>query len=399
LPLWRSDDLVSWRAVGFAGGWRPLAQPSGGVWAPAIRQHDGRLFITWADPDRGVFVVDAPELEGPWSEPRLLIDGPGPIDPCPMWDSDGRTWLVHGWARSRAGFANRLDIVEVDDSLTARIGPSRILIDGDDVDGCTVLEGPKLYRHGEDYVLFAPAGGVETGWQYVFRAGSIFGPWEARIVLEQGGSDVNGPHQGAWVIGADGEEWFLHFQHTRQHGRILHLQPLAWGEDGWPRIGAATAGGPPEPVREWRRPTPRPRGGGASLPPSPISSRAWHGRGVDPRDLEADDAGTRLQAGQYLGLPLDATMTSVRVRLTAGRGAICVVGAEEHRLTLPARPDDVGVATPVTAGIEIADGRMRFTVDDDAIGEWFAPSPAQWTGVEIGVTAESGSAVFDLRPA
>ncbi|HWM15782.1 MAG TPA: family 43 glycosylhydrolase, partial [Microbacterium sp.] len=126
LPLWYSADLVDWVPVGFAGGYAPALHASGGVWAPSIREHDGRIWITWADPDLGVFVVDAPELSGPWSESRLLLAGPGPIDPCPFWDEDGRTWIVHGWARSRAGFANRLDVFEVDAKLTGALSAPRV---------------------------------------------------------------------------------------------------------------------------------------------------------------------------------------------------------------------------------------------------------------------------------
>lgn len=417
LPLWRSDDLVQWRPAGFAGGYQPLVQASGGVWAPSLREHDGRLFVTWADPDRGVFVVDAPAVEGPWSEPRQIIAGPGPIDPCPFWDDDDRTWIVHGWARSRAGFANRLDIVEVDAGLTTVVGSPRVLIDGDRVDGCTVLEGPKLYRRGGDYYVFAPAGGVETGWQYVFRSSDLAGPWEERVVLEQGGTDINGPHQGAWVIGAGGEEWFLHFQHTPQHGRILHLQPLAWNDDGWPRVGAAVAGGPPEPVRDWPYPTPRPAGESPSDPLAMTGAAAatagWHGRGADPNELVTEPAttspiGVSLGEGGMLARPLDARVSRIEVALLEGEGSVSLIGADHHRLRIgtadeptPAGVDEtiVHAAPPVRLGIELDGPAARFTLDGRPAGDWFRPNPSQWTGVEFGVSAHGArGARIDLAP-
>src|SRR5690606_214450 len=100
------------------------------------------------------------------------------------------------------------------------------------------LEGPKLYRHDGWYWIYAPAGGVETGHQVVFRSRHVRGPYEHRIVLEQGGTAVNGPHQGALVEGEDGRRWFLHFQDRGVFGRVVHVQPVTTGEDGWPRMGA-----------------------------------------------------------------------------------------------------------------------------------------------------------------
>lgn len=416
LPLWRSDDLVQWRPAGFAGGYQPLVQASGGVWAPSLREHDGRLFITWADPDRGVFVVEAPAVEGPWSRPRQILAGPGPIDPCPFWDDDGRAWIVHGWARSRAGFANRLDIVEVDAGLTRALGSPRVLIDGDRVAECTVLEGPKLYRRGAEYVVFAPAGGVETGWQYVFRSPDLAGPWEERVVLEQGATDINGPHQGAWVVGAEGEEWFLHFQHTPQHGRILHLQPVTWGDDGWPRVGAAVAGGPPEPVADWPYPTPRPAAERSADAHTTVVA-GWHGRGADPGEFVVDPAASStrvgLSQGGMLARPLDARAARIEVVLLEGEGSVSLIGADHHRLRITADPGDADIpadgdadqtivhaSPPVRLGVELDGPAARFTVDGHPAGEWFRPTPSQWTGVEFGVSAHGArGARFDLAPA
>jgi beta-xylosidase len=123
------------------------------------------------------------------------------------------------------------------------------VINGEDLPGYTTLEGPKFYKRDGWYWIFAPAGGVATGWQSVFRSRSPFGPYEGRRVLEQGDTAVNGPHQGAWVTSPRGEDWFLHFQDRGPYGRVVHLQPMGWDEDGWPWMGArASDGGPGTPV-------------------------------------------------------------------------------------------------------------------------------------------------------
>lgn len=254
LPIFESADLVSWERIGYAlrgnvpEAWFALPRHGAGVWAPSIRHHDGRFIIVYPDPDQGIFVVTAEDPAGPWSAPHLLLPGKGIIDPCPLWDDDGSAYLVHGWARSRSGRKNVLTVIQVDPELRRPVGTAVDVIDGDKIDGFTTLEGPKFHKHDDAYWIFAPAGGVATGWQTVFRADDPYGPYEHRIVLEQGGTSVNGPHQGAWIDDGQGGDWFLHFQDRDVYGRVLHLQPMAWGEDGWPIMGEATRGGAAEPV-------------------------------------------------------------------------------------------------------------------------------------------------------
>ena len=127
LPVLHSRDLVSWEVIARALPALPpethyrLPRHGSGVWAPSIRHHDGTFHITYPDPDHGIFVLSADDPRGPWTPPRLLLGGTGLIDPCPLWD-DGRAYLVHGWARSRSGIANRLTMVEVDPGLTRLAG-------------------------------------------------------------------------------------------------------------------------------------------------------------------------------------------------------------------------------------------------------------------------------------
>ncbi|MFC7464644.1 family 43 glycosylhydrolase [Brachybacterium sp. GCM10030252] len=253
LPVLRSSNLVDWEHVTNA---LPALVPlehyalprrGSGVWAPSIREHDGTFFIVYPDPDHGIFVIDAPHPAGPWSEPRLLLAGHGLIDPCPLWDDEGRAHLVHGWARSRAGIKNRLSLLEVTPDLTAPLTASEVLIDGAEIPGMLTLEGPKAYVHDGWYWIYAPAGGVADGYQVVFRSRDLRGPYEYRVVLEQDDTPVNGPHQGALVDDEQGCWWFVHFQDRDVFGRVTHVQPVRFDAEGWPHMGEpvdATRGRP-----------------------------------------------------------------------------------------------------------------------------------------------------------
>ena len=86
------------------------------------------------------------------------------------------------------------------------------------------------------------------------RSRNIYGPYERKVVLEQGTTLVNGPHQGALVDTPQGTWWFYHFQETEALGRVVHLQPVEW-KDGWPMIGTDIDGnGIGEPVMKWQKP-------------------------------------------------------------------------------------------------------------------------------------------------
>ena len=262
LPILHSKDLVNWELVGHA--LRRLVpeenfavtQHGKGVWAPAIRYHAGKYWIYYPDPDFGIYLVTAPDPRGPWSAPVMVQAGRGLIDPCPLWDDNGRVYLMHGWAKSRAGISNRLTLLALSTDGARVESDLGVVIDGDKVPvpGFRTLEGPKLYKRGGWYYVFAPAGGVAEGWQSVFRAKNIQGPYEHRIVLDQGATPVNGPHQGAWVDTPSGEDWFLHFQDQGAYGRVVHLQPMVW-KDGWPVIGEDPDGdGKGQPVLVHRKP-------------------------------------------------------------------------------------------------------------------------------------------------
>lgn len=240
LPILTSQDLVNWRLASYAletvpDGYDGAPRHAQGVWAPAIRWHEGRFYIYFGMPDEGIYMVRTADPLGPWEKPVLVLSGKGLIDPCPFWDDDGRAWIVHAYAKSRIGFKSRLGIFPMSQDGTRAIGDDHLLFDG--TREHPTIEGPKLYKREGWYFIFAPAGGVPGGWQVVLRSRNLMGPYEPRVVLKQGSGPVNGPHQGAWVTTPSGEDWFLHFQSRGLYGRIIHLQPMSWGDDGWPRMG------------------------------------------------------------------------------------------------------------------------------------------------------------------
>lgn len=254
LPILHSRDLVNWTLVnhalptlgpaeGIPAGHFAVPRHGGGVWAPSLRYHAGKFWIYYPDPDFGLYVVTATDPRGTWSAPVRVKGGRGLIDPCPLWDDDGRVYLIHGWAKSRSGKNNLLQLNELSaDGLRIIDGDGTVIVDENNSPrGFNTLEGPKCYKRGETYWIFAPVGGVATGAQAVYRAKNIRGPYDARIVLAQGTTPINGPHQGAWLDTSSGAQWFLHFQDRGAYGRIVHLQPMTWRADGWPAMGTAVA--------------------------------------------------------------------------------------------------------------------------------------------------------------
>jgi len=259
LPILHSKDLVNWQLVNHAvKQLEPttvydLPQHGKGIWAPAMCYHKGELYIYYADPDYGVFMVKTKDPMGDWDRPVLVLPGKGVIDPCAFWDDDGQAYLAVGWAASRAGVNSLLTIFRLDETGSKVLDEGKHVFDGHDQHH--TVEGPKLYKRHGYYYIFAPAGGVATGWQLVLRSRDIYGPYEAKIVMNQGKTAVNGPHQGAYVETPRGEPWFLHFQDKGAYGRVVHLQPVKWMKD-WPVIGRDLDGnGIGEPILTHQKPT------------------------------------------------------------------------------------------------------------------------------------------------
>lgn len=230
LPILHSTDLVHWQLVNYAieklvpEDHYNIIQHGNGVWAPSIRLHNGIYYIYWGDPDFGVFMVKTTNPAGKWDEPVLVIPGKGIIDTTPLWDEDGRCYLVNGWANSRCGFNSVITVRELSADGTKAISQPVMVYDGY-VNGDHTIEGPKFYKQNGYYYILAPAGSVTTGWQLALRSKNIYGPYERKIVFNK-----DGIHQGGWV-----KDNFICFQEIGAYGRILHLLDVKM-KDGWPMM-------------------------------------------------------------------------------------------------------------------------------------------------------------------
>lgn len=257
VPLLHSKDLVNWKVINYICRKLPFdryetPQHGCGAWAPSIRYHEGVYYVFIPMPDEGIMMSKTRDPWSKWSELSCVHKVAGWIDPCPFWDEDGKAYMVSAFAKSRIGFKSMLYLSPMEPDCTKVLGEGRFIYDGHLTQ--PTIEGPKLYKRNGYYYIFAPAGGVTTGWQTVLRAKNIYGPYEEKIVLHQGNTGINGPHQGAWVDTPDGQDWFIHFQNAGNAGRVVHLQPMRWVED-WPVIGTGVEkNGCGEPVLHYKKP-------------------------------------------------------------------------------------------------------------------------------------------------
>jgi beta-xylosidase len=443
LPILRSKDLVNWQLVGHVlDRLEPRAtfdqpQHGAGVWAPSIRKRDGRFYVYWADVDRGIYVSTAKDPTGEWSQPELVKAAKGWIDPCPFWDDDGKAYLVSAFAASRTGIKSTLVLSRLSDDGKRVLDDGVLIYDGHAKH--PTIEGPKLYKRNGYYYVSAPAGGVPAGWQVVLRSKEIYGPYEDRIVLAQGKTATNGPHQGGWVETSKGEYWFLHFQDRGLYGRVLHLEPMKWVDD-WPVMGSDG-----EPVSEARKPKI------ASKSPvvTPLESDEfnasklglqwqWQANPQPGWALPAPTSGTlRLTCGEqgrvrnlwdapnlllqkFPGPAFTATTKLTFTAMNEGdRAGLVVFGTDYATLTLERRRGELVVSQSVCQGASagsaekelasqkapgttvvlrarvLAGGRTEFSISQDgvafaAIGEAFQAQPGRWVGAKIGLFALRG---------
>lgn len=255
VPIWHSRDLVNWTPVTAA-----LKTVIGNVWALDIAKHNGRYFIYIPvlddnDPGRALktFVIHAPSMKGPWSEPiDMHLDGH--IDPGHVVGEDGKRYL----------FFNGGGRVQLSDDGLSAAGKVEHVYDGwpipqDWIIEGFALEGPKLTRRGEYFYMFSGQGGTAgpptSHMVVVARSRSINGPWEncphnpiVRTVSRDEPWWSRG-HATA-VEGPGGQWWMIYHGYEnglRTLGRQMLLEPMEWTADGWPR---ATGGDLSRPMRK-----------------------------------------------------------------------------------------------------------------------------------------------------
>jgi beta-xylosidase len=257
LPVLHSKDLVNWKIVNhicsnisLPGYERP--QHGKGIWAPSIKYHDGKVWVYVCTPDEGLFMTNTENPEGEWAPLVHMKKVVGWIDPCPFWDEDGQGYLIHAFAKSRSGLSSLLHLCKLSKDGTEIMDDGKIIIDV--VGKHHVMEGPKMFKRNGFYYISAPAGGIEHGYQVTMRAKNIYGLYEERMALHEGGNSINGPRQGGFVELDSGETWFVHFQDLGAYGRVVNLEPVKWKDD-WMLIGDDTDGDEiGEPVEVWNKP-------------------------------------------------------------------------------------------------------------------------------------------------
>ncbi|MFO7446674.1 MAG: glycoside hydrolase 43 family protein [Ignavibacteriaceae bacterium] len=251
IPVLHSKDLLNWKIINHVYNKLPFEKfdkpaHGQGSWAPSIRYHNGLFYVYFCTPREGLFMATAEDPAGQW-ELNHVVDVELWEDPCPLWDDDGNAYLVRSKLRADILYLHRMskDGKKILDN-------GNIIFHDESIQ--PVIEGPKFLKKDGYYYILAPAGGVQTGWQVVLRSTDIYGPYESKTVLHQGGTNINGPHQGGIVELKSGEWWFAHFQDKGVYGRIVHLQPVIW-KDGWPVMGIDEDNdGTGEPVSEWKKP-------------------------------------------------------------------------------------------------------------------------------------------------
>jgi len=373
LPILHSRDLVKWKILGYAAERLPFTpEPGGGVWAPSLRKHDGWFFIYFGDPDRGIFMTRARDMRGPWEPLTLVREAKGWIDPCPLWDDDGSMYLVHAWAKSRAGFNSVLTVNRMSADGRRVLDEGTVVFDGREKQ--PTIEGPKFYKRNGWYYIFAPAGGVKRGWQTVLRSKNVFGPYEDRIILE------DGLHQGAWV-----DDWFIHFQDRGAYGRVVHLQKLKWINE-WPEIDVVPA----------------------SLVPSTLQASdefndaklglQWQWNG-NPGKYSLKNGALQLRTDQPLlqKFPAPAFTATTKVLRVHGDA-----GLEVSERRLPAGRS--AGFQPAYLRVTITPNAIaRFSTSSDGktwtpFGQPFVARPGKWTGAKVGLYGNADFDFFRIEP-
>jgi beta-xylosidase len=238
LPILKSRDLVHWKLVSYAyrtlGDSDELTLSNGknaygkGSWASSLRYHEGTFYASTFSFTTGkttIYTTKDPERI-PWREHSFA---PAFHDHSLIFDHD-RVYLAYG--------AGDIRLVELNADLS---GPKPggfhdvIVRDASRVAGPNVglrAEGSQMFVVNGKYYLCNiawPRGGMRT--QIVHRADRLEGPYEGRIMFQDGGVA-----QGGIVDTPDGRWYAYLFQDHGAVGRVPYLVPMKW-EDGWPVVG------------------------------------------------------------------------------------------------------------------------------------------------------------------
>ena len=249
VPVFHSRDLIRWELINYC-----LTRPdqvdltgvsaSGGIWAPTIRCHNGRFYMTTTcvHGKQDNFIVWTDDIRSEWScAHHVAQDG---IDPSLFFDDDGKVYFCS--ARSVNG-KNQIDACEINPDTGEMLTEPVCISYGS---GGIYPEGPHIYKKDGIYYLLLAEGG--TGYRHmvtVLRAPSPYGPYEScphnpvltHLNLQEdpiqatGHADIIEDQNGRWWLVCLG---FRPLDSRELHvlGRESFLAPMHW-EDGWPVIG------------------------------------------------------------------------------------------------------------------------------------------------------------------
>ena len=257
VQIHHSRDLANWELVT-----RPLTRKSQldmrgdpdscGIWAPCLT-HDGQQFwLVYTDvkrkdgsfKDAHNYIVTAPAIEGPWSDP-VYVNSTG-FDPSLFHDDDGRKWFVNMmWDhRTRPLLFAGIALQEYDPKQQKLVGPRKNIFQGTEL---KLVEGPHLYKRNGWYYLLTAEGG--TGYEHACtfaRSRNIDGPYELHpqkhIITAKDAplNEVQRAGHGDIVDTPDGRTYVVHLmgRPTTQKrrcvlGRETGIQEAEWRSDGW----------------------------------------------------------------------------------------------------------------------------------------------------------------------
>lgn len=264
VQIHQSRDLENWTLAS-----RPLTRAaqldmrgnpdSCGIWAPALSYADGLFWLIYTNvrrfdgnyKDAPNFLVTAPDITGPWSDP-IYMNASG-FDPSLFHDDDGRKWFVNMVWDHRATMDHRAPphdffggilMQEYDHAQGALIGPVHKIFDRSP-HGLT--EAPHLMKRRGYYYLITAEGG--TGYDHAVthaRSSDVTGPYElhpqTHVLTAKDapssplqrvghGQPCDGPEEGTIM------HTFLCSRPLPNHrspmGRESGIEVLEWGEDDW----------------------------------------------------------------------------------------------------------------------------------------------------------------------
>lgn len=267
IPVFKSNDLVNWKEIGHVIS-RPAqvdftgAGVSRGMFAPAIRFHNGIFYVTCTMVDgKGNFVATAKNPAGPWSDPVWLPEING-IDPSLFFDDNDKAYIVFNSIPpdniSRYNGHRTLRLVGFDPAHLKVVGNEIILVNGgtDISKKPSWIEGPHIYKKEGAYILIAAQGG--TGFDHsevVFKSTQIEGPYQPYIdnpiltqvhavisdsfpITSTGHADLVETEHGKWQAVFLGCRPYQEDYYNT--GRETFLAPVIWKE-GWPIINPGFA--------------------------------------------------------------------------------------------------------------------------------------------------------------